>query len=94
MARFSSASGIAPGIPIFLAAKLLPNHFSRLFVMEPMVMDPSADKSGGGILSEQSMAIMRQIRRRRAEFPSVAAAFQRLRTAPSFADWSEHALWA
>lgn len=84
----------AGGTDLLLAAKLLPNHFSRLFVIEPTVMDPAADTSGSGTLSDESMAIMQQIRRRRAEFPSAAAAFQRLRTAPSFADWSDHALWA
>jgi pimeloyl-ACP methyl ester carboxylesterase len=84
----------AGGTDLLLAAKLLPNHFSRLFVIEPTVMNPSAAKSGSGTLSDESMAIMQQIRRRRAEFPSAAAAFQRLRLSPSFAGWSEPALWA
>jgi pimeloyl-ACP methyl ester carboxylesterase len=32
--------------------------------------------------------------RRQVEFDSAAAAYQRLRAAPAFADWSEPALWA
>jgi pimeloyl-ACP methyl ester carboxylesterase len=82
----------AGGTDLLLAAKLLPNHFSRLFVMEPTVMDPGADKSRVGMLSDESKAFLEQIRRRRPEFPSAAAAFQRLRTAPAFSDWSERAL--
>jgi len=84
----------AGGTDLLLAAKLLPNHFSRLFVIEPTVMDPAAGTSGGGKLSDASMAFIQQIRRRRAEFPSVAAAFQRLRLSPTFEDWSEPALGA
>jgi pimeloyl-ACP methyl ester carboxylesterase len=84
----------AGGTDLLLAAKLLPDHFSSLFVIEPTVMNPAVDTSGRGTLSDGSIAFIQQIRRRRAEFPSAAAAFQRLRTAPSFADWSEPALWA
>lgn len=84
----------AGGTDLLLAAKLLPNHFSRLFVMEPTVMDPRADKSRVGTLSDELKAFLEQIRRRRSEFPSASAAFQRLRTAPAFSDWSERALSA
>ncbi|MCP4615642.1 MAG: alpha/beta hydrolase, partial [Bradyrhizobium sp.] len=84
----------AGGTDLLLAAKLLPDHFSRLFVIEPTVMDPRADKRRGGTLSDESKAALEQIRRRRPEFPSAAAAFQRLRTAPVFSDWSERALSA
>ena len=58
----------AGGTDLLLAAKLLPNHFSRLFVIEPTVMNPAADTSGSGTLSDGSMAFIQQIRRRRAEF--------------------------
>jgi len=84
----------AGGTDLLLAAKLLPNHFSRLFVIEPTVMDPRADKRRVGPLSDESKAVMAQMRRRRPEFPSAAAAHQRLRTAPAFSDWSERALSA
>jgi pimeloyl-ACP methyl ester carboxylesterase len=83
----------AGGTDLLLAAKLLPNHFSRLFVIEPTVMNPAAGTSDGGKLSDGSMEFIQQIRRRRAEFPSGTAAFQRLRTSPTFANWSEPALW-
>lgn len=83
----------AGGTDLLLAAKLLPDHFSRLFVIEPTVMNPAAGTSDGGKLSDGSMEFIQQIRRRRAEFPSGTAAFQRLRTSPTFANWSEPALW-
>ena len=37
---------------LLLAAKLLPDRFARLFVMEPTVMDPRAARAGGASLSE------------------------------------------
>lgn len=84
----------AGGTDLLLAAKLLPNHFSRLFVMEPTVMDPRADRSRVGTLSDESKAYLEQLRRRRPGFPSAAAALQRLRMSPVFSDWSERALSA
>lgn len=84
----------AGGTDLLLAAKLLPNHFSRLFVIEPTVMDPAADTSGSGTLSDGSMAFIQQMRRRRVDFPTATAAFQRLRASPTFVNWSEPALWA
>jgi pimeloyl-ACP methyl ester carboxylesterase len=95
--QLSSVFGIghsAGGTDLLLAAKLLPDHFSRLFVIEPTIMNPAADTGGGGKLSGGLIAFIQQIRRRRPEFPSVAAAYQRLRRSPTFADWSEPALWA
>jgi pimeloyl-ACP methyl ester carboxylesterase len=81
----------AGGTDLLLAAKLLPNHFSRLFVIEPTVMNPAVGTHGGK-LSDGSMEFIQQMRRRRAEFPSGTAAFQRLRASPTFANWSEPAL--
>jgi pimeloyl-ACP methyl ester carboxylesterase len=83
---------------LLLAAKLLPRRVSRLFVMEPTVMDPtvtdpSADRAENARLSDRLTAVLRSVLRRRVEFDSAAAAFQRLRAAPAFADWSERALW-
>src|SRR5262249_50996044 len=83
----------AGGTDLLLAAKLLPNHFSRLFVIEPTVMNPAAGTSDGGKLSDGSMEFIQQMRRRRGAFPSGTAAFQRLRASPTFANWSEPALW-
>ena len=94
MARFSSASGIAPGIPIFLAAKLLPNHFSRLFVMEPTVMDPHATRPDGKGLSDSAASAVQGVLRRQAEFDSAEAAFLRYQAAPAFAKWTESSLRA
>ena len=77
---------------LLLAAKLLPDRFARLFVMEPTVMDPRAPRTAG--LSEMSKASVQGTLRRRTEFDSAEALFQRLRTAPAFAPWTEPSLWA
>ena len=77
---------------LLLAARLLPGCFSRLFVMEPTIMDPRVPTDGG--LSEKAAASVQGVLRRQAEFDNAAAAFQRFRTAPAFAVWSEAALWA
>lgn len=79
---------------LLLAAKLLPRSFSRLFVMEPTVMDPRAGRAESAGLSNSGMAYVQGVLRRQVEFDSAAAAFQRFRRAPAFANWSEGALWA
>jgi pimeloyl-ACP methyl ester carboxylesterase len=78
---------------LMLAAKLLPHRFSRLFVMEPTVMDPRAERNAASGLSDKATASVQGVLRRQAAFESAAAAFQRFRMAPAFADWSEDALW-
>ena len=78
---------------LLLAAKLLPQRFSRLFVMEPTVMDPRAQRAGGAQLSDRGASFVQGVLRRQVEFDSAAAAFARFRAAPAFADWSEPALW-
>ncbi|WP_128924616.1 alpha/beta fold hydrolase [Bradyrhizobium guangxiense] len=77
---------------LLLAAKLLPGRFRRLFVMEPTVMDPRAACAGG--LSGESLARVEGTLRRRAEFDSTDAVFERYRVAPAFADWTEASLRA
>ncbi|VIO70993.1 alpha/beta fold hydrolase [Bradyrhizobium ivorense] len=77
---------------LLLATKLMPDRFGRLFVMEPTVMDPHTPRPGG--LSEMSAASVQGLLRRRAEFDSAEALYQRLRTAPAFAPWTERSLWA
>ncbi|UPJ61028.1 alpha/beta hydrolase [Bradyrhizobium sp. 192] len=77
---------------LLLAARLLPGRFTRLFVMEPTVMDPRAARAGG--LNDQSVARIQGTLRRRAEFESADAVFARYRAAPSFADWTETSLQA
>jgi pimeloyl-ACP methyl ester carboxylesterase len=79
---------------LLLAAKLLPGRFSRLFVMEPTVMDPRAHPGDGVRLSANGKASVQGVLRRQAEFVSAAAALQRYRAAPAFAPWSEYALRA
>jgi pimeloyl-ACP methyl ester carboxylesterase len=79
---------------LLLAAKLLPRRFSRLFVMEPTVMDPRASRGGRARLSDSGAAAVQGVLRRQAEFDSAAAAYQRFRAAPAFAQWTERALWA
>ena len=77
---------------LLLAAKLLPRRFSRLFVMEPTVMDPRASRDAR--LSDKATDNVQGVLRRQAEFDSADAAFQRFRAAPAFAQWTERALWA
>jgi len=77
---------------LLLAAKLLPDRFSRLFVMEPTIMDPRARADGG--LSDKAAAYVQGTLRRQPEFDSATIAFNRYRAAPAFAVWSEGALWA
>ncbi|WP_454649240.1 alpha/beta fold hydrolase [Bradyrhizobium liaoningense] len=77
---------------LLVAAKLLPGRLTRLFMMEPTVMDPRAARSG--TLSEESLALVEGTLRRRAEFDSADAVFERYRSAPTFADWTETALRA
>jgi pimeloyl-ACP methyl ester carboxylesterase len=79
---------------LLLAAKLLPNRFSRLFVMEPTVMDPRASRPRATAWNEFATGMVQGTLRRRAEFESAEAAFQRFRTAPAFAKWSESSLRA
>jgi pimeloyl-ACP methyl ester carboxylesterase len=75
---------------LLLAARLRPESFTRLFVMEPTVMDPRAahdtELSEGGRFSVEGAL------RRRAEFDSFEAAFTRFRAAPAFASWTEASL--
>lgn len=79
---------------LLLAAKLMPERFARLFVMEPTVMDPRAMRALTSELSERETAAAQGVLRRQAEFDSAAAAVKRFRAAPAFADWSEASLSA
>lgn len=93
----SSIYGIghsAGATDLLLAAKLVPDRFARLFVMEPTVMDPSVVPGNDARLSDQGEAAVSGARRRQAEFASAAATFERYRNAPAFAPWSEYALRA
>ncbi|MDA9468790.1 alpha/beta fold hydrolase [Bradyrhizobium sp. CCBAU 53415] len=77
---------------LLLAAKLLPGCFTRMFVMEPTIMDPRAVLSGG--LDEDSLSRVQGALRRQAEFDNSDAAFNRYRAAPAFADWTDTSLRA
>lgn len=77
---------------LLLAAKLRPGRFARLFVMEPTAMDPREARSGG--LSDEALLRVQSTLRRRAEFDSADAVFERYRAAPAFADWTEVSLRA
>ncbi|MCP3391070.1 alpha/beta hydrolase [Bradyrhizobium sp. CCGB12] len=77
---------------LLLAARLLPGRFTRLFVMEPTIMDPRAARAGG--LDDDSIARVEGALRRRAEFDSTEAVFERYRTSPTFVDWTETSLRA
>ncbi|MFB9265232.1 alpha/beta fold hydrolase [Bradyrhizobium erythrophlei] len=78
---------------LLLAAKLMPGRFSRLFVMEPTVMDPHNLRTGVA-LSDLARGSVEGVLRRQAEFDSADALFRRLRAASAFAPWTEAALWA
>jgi pimeloyl-ACP methyl ester carboxylesterase len=75
---------------LLLAAKLKPESFTRLFVMEPTVMDPRAARDAE--LSEGGKFSVEGVLRRQAEFDSFDLAFTRLRAAPAFANWTEASL--
>lgn len=77
---------------LLLAATQLPGRFSRIFAMEPTVMDPRAHRDAQ--LSDFHQTAVARTLRRRSEFASGAAALERLRAAPAFAHWSNHALQA
>jgi len=77
---------------LMLAAAQRPDRFARLFVMEPTVMTPTA--GDGAQLSAQGAATVQGVLRRQVEFASAAAALQRFRAAPAFAQWTEPALRA
>lgn len=78
---------------LLLAAKLLPGCFTRLFVMEPTVMNPHTARDPSAGLSEQSLSRVQGALRRQAEFDGLDAVFKRYRAAPAFADWTEASLW-
>ena len=75
---------------LLLAAKLLPRRLSRLFAMEPTVMDPRVVRDAE--LSEGGRRSVEGVLRRQAEFDSFDAAFARFRAAPAFANWTEISL--
>ena len=77
---------------LLLAAKLHPARFSRLFVMEPTVMDPRAARTGG--LSDFATGAIQSVLRRQPEFESAESALQRYRAAPAFASWTASSLKA
>jgi len=75
---------------LLLAAKLLPQRLTRLFAMEPTVMDPRVARDVE--LSEGGRYSVEGVLRRQAEFESFDAAFARFRAAPAFANWTEISL--
>jgi pimeloyl-ACP methyl ester carboxylesterase len=77
---------------LLLAAKLLPDRFARLFVIEPTVMDPRAARPDG--LSDFGKSAVQGVLRRQAEFESADAAFQRFRVASTFGKWTDNSLRA
>jgi pimeloyl-ACP methyl ester carboxylesterase len=79
---------------LLLAAKLLPQHFASLFVMEPTVMDPRDVRGSGSTLSDTGTSFVQGVMRRQVEFDNAEAAYKRFRAAPAFAHWSEPALWS
>lgn len=79
---------------LLLAAKLLPQRFSRLFVMEPTIMDPRALRADVTGLSDFATGAVQGVLRRQAEFDSAEAVFARYRAAPAFAEWTEPSLRA
>ncbi|KJC41348.1 alpha/beta hydrolase [Bradyrhizobium sp. LTSP857] len=79
---------------LLLAAKLRPERFTRLFIMEPTVMNPHVARDPSAGLSDESLSRVQGALRRQAEFDNPDAVFKRYRAAPAFADWTETSLWA
>lgn len=79
---------------LLLAARMMPERFSRLFVMEPTMMDPRARRGDDAELNEANAAGLQRMRSRRSRFESADALHQRLRAAPAFAHWSAPSLQA
>jgi pimeloyl-ACP methyl ester carboxylesterase len=79
---------------LLLAARLRPGRFTRLFVMEPTVMDPRKARDVSAGLSEWASSGVQGVLRRQAEFDSFDAVYSRYRAAPAFADWTENSLRA
>jgi pimeloyl-ACP methyl ester carboxylesterase len=79
---------------LLLAAALLPGLFSRIFAIEPTVMDPRAKQVDVSQLSDESRTILRQVRSRRNIFESAATAIRHFRAVPEFASWSDSSLCA
>jgi pimeloyl-ACP methyl ester carboxylesterase len=74
---------------LLLAAKLLPGRFSRLFAIEPTIMDPRNERARVARLTDKAMSLVQGVLRRQVEFESAEVAFARfvprlhLRTGPS-----------
>ncbi len=79
---------------LLLAAGALPGRFSRIFAMEPTVMDPRVPGRDGAQLSDARRSTRERVLRRRSEFASRSEAIARFRAAPAFAHWSNSALEA
>ena len=82
----------AGGTDALVAGSLFPGLFSRIFVMEPTVRDPSAKPrslSQVGDLIAQSLA---QTHRRRSVFDSKTHAIANYREKPTFERWTSAAL--
>jgi len=77
---------------LLLAAKLMPDRFSRLFVMEPTVMDPRVARTDG--LSDFAIGAVQSVLRRQPEFENAESVFQRYRAAPAFVNWTASSLKA
>ena len=74
---------------LLLAARCIPQRFSRLFVMEPTVMNPHARQADGAGIERQ----VHWLRAGRAAPPGrvrkCRRCVARFRAAPAFADWTE-----
>jgi pimeloyl-ACP methyl ester carboxylesterase len=93
LTRLLGVGHSAGATDLLLCAKLLPAHFERIFAMEPTVMIPEAYRAGA-MLSPQRMEFLHRASRRRGEYESAQAAFDRFRAAPAFERWTAEALWA
>jgi pimeloyl-ACP methyl ester carboxylesterase len=77
---------------LLLAAALRPGRFRRIFAMEPTAMPPLAAGFVPPALSETYQAALQATLRRRAQLSDRQAAYERLRSRPAFAEWTEAAL--
>jgi len=78
---------------LLLAAPRLQSRFTRIFALEPTAMRPparSATAEGNQLYRELRAATLR----RRSELESAAMAYERFRSRPAFAQWTDAALWS
>lgn len=79
---------------LLLAAQRMPDRFRQIFAMEPTAMRPPAELANVAAAREHYRGALEATARRRVEFESATIAYERFRSRPAFANWTEPALWS